>query len=74
MDIYKLIDLNDCPVCGGVGCLEEEGGCRYYVQCLDCGSHSVDVDFKSEEERIIAAKKTAELWNAGKAISSHPGE
>ena len=42
--------------------------------CLDCGCHSVTIDFHSEEERLEAAKKTVMLWNAGKVISSHPGE
>ena len=27
-----------------------------------------------EEESVEAAKKTVMLWNAGKVISSHPGE
>ena len=26
MDIYKEIDLADCPCCGGGGLLEEENG------------------------------------------------
>ena len=54
--------------------LEEEGGCGYYVMCLECGCQSVTIDFHSEEERLEAAKKTVDLWNAGKVISCNPGE
>lgn len=74
MEIYEMIDLNDCPMCGGAGCLEEESGHEFYVACMECGSHSVNISYKNEEERLDAAKRTAELWNMGKVISSHPGE
>lgn len=73
MEIYELIDLNDCPVCGGPGILEEEGN-SFYVMCMDCGARSVNVGYKSQEERLTAAGKTAEVWNMGKAVSSAPGE
>ena len=72
MEIYELIDLNDCPVCGGPGILEEEGN-SFYVMCMDCGARSVNVGYKSQEERLTAAGKTA-VWNMGKAVSSAPGE
>lgn len=74
MDIEEQIELYDCPLCGGGALLEEECGCSYYVMCLECGCHSVNIDFKSEEGRLDAAKRTAELWNMGKVISSSPGE
>ena len=64
MDIEEMLEIHDCPLCDG----------GYYVMCLDCGCHSVTIDFHSEEERLEAAKKTVMLWNAGKVISSHPGE
>lgn len=73
-DIYKIIDLNDCPICGGAGLLDEEKGSGYNVTCMDCGSYSVHVNFANEEERLIAARKTAQLWNSGKVISSNVGE
>ncbi|MGN0479965.1 MAG: Lar family restriction alleviation protein [Lachnospiraceae bacterium] len=73
MEIYELIDLNDCPVCGGAGILEEEGN-SFYVMCMDCGARSVNVGYKAQEERLTAARKTAEVWNMGKAVSSAPGE
>ena len=54
--------------------IEEECGCGYYVMCMECGCHSVTIDFHSEEERLDAAKRTVMLWNTGKVISSSPGE
>ena len=42
--------------------------------CLECGCHSVSVDFNSEDEKLDAAKKTAELWNMGKVITGTPNE
>ena len=74
MEIYEQIELNDCPVCGGSALLEEESGHGYYVVCLDCGTHSVNIDFKDEADRLIAAKKTANLWNEGRVISSNVGD
>lgn len=76
MDIYKMVEVGDCPQCGGTGMLEEEPGTGYFVTCVECGTHSVIVDFTEDTEsaRIIAAKKTAELWNEGRAISSARGE
>ena len=74
MDIEKMIAINDCPLCDGGALLEEECGCGYYVMCLECGCHSVTIDFHSDEERLDAAKSAAMLWNMGKVISSSPGE
>ena len=37
MHPFEEIDLQDCPLCQGAGCLEEEGGWCVYAQCLDCG-------------------------------------
>ena len=48
--------------------------CYVHVMCLECGCQSVTIDFHSEEERLEAAKKTVDLWNAGKVISCNPGE
>ena len=63
MEIYEMIDLQDCPRCFGPSILEEEDH-GYYVTCLDCGCHTVNIDFRSDE----AARRTAELWNTGKVI------
>ncbi len=74
MNIEEMVEISECPHCGGGAILEEECGCSYYVMCLECGCHSVNIDFKSEDERLEAARRTAELWNCGKVISSEPGE
>lgn len=72
--INDQLDLSDCTICGGPALLEEESGHGYYIMCMDCGSHSVNVDFRNDDERITVAKKVAQLWNSGKIISSDPGE
>lgn len=74
MNIEDMLEINDCPLCDGGALLEEECGCGYYVMCLECGCHSVTIDFHSEEERLEVAKRTVMLWNTGKVISSSPGE
>lgn len=74
MDIFDKIELQDCPICGGAGLLEEENGNNFYVACMDCGSRSVNIDYKEEAKREDAAQRAADLWNTGKVISSHPGE
>jgi hypothetical protein len=74
MNIEEMLEISDCPLCEGGALLEEECGCGYYVMCLECGCHSVTIDFHSEEERLEAAKKAVTLWNTGKVISSNPGE
>lgn len=74
MESIEKIELLDCPSCGGPGLLEEECGSGFCVACMDCGSQTVIIDFKSEGEKLGAAQKAADLWNTGKVISSSPGE
>jgi len=74
MDIFEMVEVNDCPICGGPSILEEENHCGFYVSCIDCGAHSVIIDFFKEEDRLSAAERTAKLWNSGKVIKSEPGE
>ena len=74
MNIDDLVEIYECPLCGGAGILEEDCGSSYYVTCLECGCHSVNIDFKSDDDRLDAAKRTADLWNCGKVISMSPGE
>lgn len=73
MDIRKEIDLLDCPICQGVGLLEEENGWCMYVMCLDCGCQTAEIHFHSREERKQAAQHAADLWNMGKVVPSTPG-
>lgn len=74
MDILEEIELFDCPLCQGAGLLEEENGWCVYATCLDCGCQTAEVPFHSEEERIVAAKQAAMMWNIGKVISIGRGE
>lgn len=73
MDLTENIVLDDCPICGGAGLLEEEDK-GFYVACLDCGSYTGTVSYKDEAGRVAAAEKSAMLWNTGKVINSAPGE
>jgi len=74
MDIYREVELQDCPLCHGASLLEEVSGWAFYVMCLDCGCHTVEVEFSSESEAVEAAKTAAHLWNIGKVLTSSPGE
>ncbi len=67
MEVYEMIDLQDCPRCFGPSILEEEDH-SYYVMCMDCGCQSASFRFENDEDRFDAAKRTAELWNSGKVI------
>ena len=67
MEIYEMVDLEDCPRCLGPSILEEENH-GYYVMCMDCGCQSASISFKNDNDRLEAAKKAAALWNAGKVI------
>ena len=36
-NIDDLVEIYECPLCGGAGILEEDCGSSYYVTCLECG-------------------------------------
>ena len=74
MDHLNDIELFDCPICHGVGSLEEENGWCVYASCLDCGCHTVEVDYRKPEDREAAARRAADVWNIGKVIPMSPGE
>lgn len=74
MDTLNDISLQDCPICQGAGLLEEENGWCFYVSCMDCGCHTAEVSYKTQEQRLNAAQQAAMLWNIGKVISSSPGD
>ena len=61
MNIDEMLEISDCPLCDGGALLEEECGCSYYVSCLDCGCHTVNIDFRSDNENP----------NDAAAISAH---
>lgn len=64
----------DCPKCQGPAVIEDEEGWCCYISCMDCGAHTVEVAYTTEEERLKAIEKVARLWNIGKVISLEPGE
>ena len=62
------IELEDCPVCRGAGYIEDEQGWCMYACCLNCGTETAHVSYKTPEERLEAARQAAYLWNIGKVI------
>lgn len=74
MDNFLNIELLDCPICGGTGVIEEEFGWCMYVSCVDCGCHTAEFEFRSEEEKEATARMAADIWNMGKVVSGNPGE
>ncbi|MBE6949563.1 MAG: hypothetical protein E7456_06935 [Ruminococcaceae bacterium] len=74
MDNINELELFDCPVCQGSGLIEEENGWCVYASCLDCGTHTAEVPFNNEEEKLEAIRRVTNLWNIGKVISGANGE
>ena len=70
----KIIELEECPCCRGTGMLIHEGGWSVQVECADCGSHTVYVEYEDEEQKRIAEEKVAMLWNIGKVIKANISE
>ena len=68
------IELEECPCCRGNGIIVHEGGWNVQVECADCGSHTVYVDYNNDEEKKEAERKVAMLWNIGKVIKANIGE
>ena len=58
-ELYHLVDLQDCP---------------FYVTCMDCDRHTVEVEYRSPDKREEAARQAAYLWNVGKLLTGTPGE
>lgn len=73
MDTNEII-LEECPMCRGAGMIMHEGGWSVQVECADCGSHTVYIEYGSEHEKDEAVKSVARLWNLGKVIKSNIGE
>ena len=68
------IVLEECPMCRGNGMIVHEGGWNVQVECCDCGSHTVYVEYENDSQREEAVRKVSMLWNLGKVIKSNPGE
>lgn len=74
MEFVSGIELEECPVCRGDGLLVHEGGWNVQVECSQCGTHTVYLEYETPEEKAEAEKGVAALWNMGKVISSQRGE
>ena len=70
----KNIILEDCPCFRGNGLIVHEGGWNVQVECADCGSHTVYLDYENEEEKAEAVAGVVRLWNLGKVIKQNISE
>ena len=70
----NIIELEECPCCRGNGMLIHEGGWSVQVECADCGSHTVFVEYEGEAQKKEAEEKVAMLWNIGKVIKANISE
>lgn len=58
------IELEDCPVCRGVGAIEDEQNWCVYVMCMDCGHRNGPC-------RLQDARGTADRRSAGRSPVEH---
>lgn len=72
--IEKELVLEECPCCRGNGLIVHEGGWNVQVECADCGSHTVYLEYENEEQKEEAVKGVVRLWNIGKVIKQNIGE
>ena len=70
----KNIILEECPCCRGNGLIVHEGGWNVQVECADCGSHTVYLEYENEKEKEAAILGVVRLWNLGKVIKQNIGE
>ena len=74
MDNNEAMILDECPMCRGNGVVQHEGGWNVQVECADCGSHTVYVEYENETQKAEAERMVVRLWNLGKVIKANPGE
>ena len=74
MDHNEEMILEECPMCRGGGMIQHEGGWNVQVECADCGSHTVYVEYANDTEKTEAERMVVRLWNLGKVIKANPGE
>ena len=69
MEIYEMIELEDCPRCLGPSILEEENS-GYYVMCMDCGCQSATFGFKDlrRQKEQLNCGMPARLFSTALAI------
>ena len=70
----NIIELEECPCCRGAGMVIHEGGWSGQVECADCVSHTVFIEYGNEAEKKEAEQKVAMLWNIGKVIKANISE
>lgn len=70
----ELFELEECPNCRGVGMVMDEGGWNVYVECQDCGAHTVYSEYSNDTEKEESIRTVVQLWNIGKVIRINPGE
>ena len=70
----ELIELEECPCCRGVGTVVHEGGWNVQIECIDCGAHTVYIEYDTEIQKQEAERTAARLWNLGKVVKINPGE
>ena len=74
MDNNEAMILEECPMCRGNGVVQHEGGWNVQVECADCGSHTVYVEYENETQKAEAERMVVRLRNLGKVIKANPGE
>ena len=74
MDFNEMSVLEECPMCRGAGMILHESGWSVQVECADCGSHTVYVEYNNDSEKQAAEEAVVRLWNLGKVIKSNIGE
>lgn len=70
----EILELEECPCCRGGGMIVHEGGWNVQVECMDCGAHTVYLEYENEAQRQEAIQGVVRLWNIGKVIKQNPGE
>ena len=61
MDPIFDIELQDCPICRGVGAMQDEQGWSVSVACMDCGAETAHAEYRTPEERLESARRVALL-------------
>ena len=59
MDPIFDIELQDCPICRGVGAMQDEQGWSVSVACMDCGAETAHAEYRTPEERLESAPRGA---------------
>ena len=72
MDPIFDIELQDCPICRGVGAMQDEQGWSVSVACMDCGAETAHAEYRTPEERLESARRVALLWNMARGVQPGP--